>query len=127
MEYSVKVTQDTPLCAKWKPFAESLLTATPDTGKACNASRDCPAAKRCFVASRRETAASNYYDVLQLDEEDHEEQEYFAFGIHPAPALTHQTGCDLLLPQTLSLKGQAAFRQAETELEGTMRWVYHAL
>ena len=121
---SVELTQVASLCTKWKPFAESLLTGSPDTGKACNASRDCPAAKRCFVASRK---TSNYYDVLQLDAEDHEEQEYFAFGIRPSPALTHRTGCDLLLPQTLSLKGQAAFRQAEMELEGTMRWVYHAL
>jgi hypothetical protein len=44
-----------------------------------------------------------------------------------SPALTHQTGCDLLLPQTLSLKGQAIFRQAVMELKGTMGWVYHAL
>ena len=79
-----------------------------------------PAPKHCFVASRRETATSNYYDVLQVDEE---EQVYSSFRT----ALTHQTGCDLLLPQTLSLKGQAIFRQAVMEFKGTMGWVHHAL
>ena len=83
-----------------------------------------PAPKHCFVASRRETATSNYYDVLQVDEE---EQVYSSFRIISSPALTHQTGCDLLLPQTLSLKGQAIFRQAVMELKGTMGWVHHAL
>jgi hypothetical protein len=83
-----------------------------------------PAPKHCFVASRRETATSNYNDVLQVDEE---EQVNSAFRIISCLALTHQTGCDLLLPQTLSLKGQAIFRQAVMELKETMGWVYHAL
>jgi len=83
-----------------------------------------PAPKHFFVDSRRETATSNYYDVLQVDEE---EQVYSAFRMISSPVLTYENGCDLLLPQTLSLKGQAAFRQAVMELKGTMCWVYRAL
>mmetsp|Transcript_89510 Transcript_89510/g.130996 ORF Transcript_89510/g.130996 Transcript_89510/m.130996 type:complete len:86 (+) Transcript_89510:240-497(+) len=65
----------------------------------------------------------NYYYALQADAENQEDN-YFFWGAL-APALTHQTGCDLLLPQTLSLEGQEAFLKAIKELEGTMVCVYN--
>jgi len=69
-------------------------------------------------------AMGHYYDVLQLEAEEEEIWQIFPLHI---PALTHQTGSDLLRPQTLSLKGQAAFRLATMELEGSMEWVHLAL